>query len=176
MLVNRMQLWRATNAAAALNAATARLATQHNSPANRRDMHLASHRIWSAQLSRHSMCLVPPQKLVPPALMGSSALRFASTGTGGLPESVSTKEIVDLPDIPEAPTPPAFSVEDVSSDVFECCWERPHSPRSDWEGWTPVGVVQNCMEFLHCTLGAAPGWGAIAVGTLVVRTIHLFAW
>ncbi|XP_062541549.1 mitochondrial inner membrane protein OXA1L-like [Armigeres subalbatus] len=37
-------------------------------------------------------------------------------------------------------------------------------------GWTPVGIVQNCMEFLHvgCDL---PWWGVIAIGTICVRLI-----
>ncbi|XP_034656022.1 mitochondrial inner membrane protein OXA1L [Drosophila subobscura] len=172
MLVNRMQLWRATNAAAAFNMSAARLTTtQHNSPVNRRGMHLASCRIWSAQLSRHSM-LVPPQKLVPPALMGASAVRFASTGAEGLPESVSAKELVDLPDIPAAPTPPAFSLEDLSTNVAETVNAAGEATFASigLGGWTPVGVVQNCMEFLHCTWDL-PWWGAIAIGTLVVRTI-----
>lgn len=37
-------------------------------------------------------------------------------------------------------------------------------------GWTPVGIVQNCMEFLHvgCDL---PWWGVIAIGTICVRLV-----
>lgn len=39
-------------------------------------------------------------------------------------------------------------------------------------GWTPIGLVQNCMEFLHigCEL---PWWGCIMIGTLCVRTLIL---
>uniref|UniRef100_A0A182MRK6 Membrane insertase YidC/Oxa/ALB C-terminal domain-containing protein n=1 Tax=Anopheles culicifacies TaxID=139723 RepID=A0A182MRK6_9DIPT len=37
-------------------------------------------------------------------------------------------------------------------------------------GWTPVGIVQNCMEFLHIGLDL-PWWGCIAIGTVVVRTL-----
>lgn len=37
-------------------------------------------------------------------------------------------------------------------------------------GWTPVGIVQNCMEFLHVTCDL-PWWGVIAIGTICVRTL-----
>lgn len=37
-------------------------------------------------------------------------------------------------------------------------------------GWTPVGIVQNCMEFLHITADL-PWWGCIAIGTVCVRML-----
>ncbi|XP_026461599.1 mitochondrial inner membrane protein OXA1L-like [Ctenocephalides felis] len=37
-------------------------------------------------------------------------------------------------------------------------------------GWTPVGLVQNCMEFLHIGLDM-PWYAAIALGTVVVRSL-----
>ncbi|KAL1516606.1 hypothetical protein ABEB36_000499 [Hypothenemus hampei] len=39
-------------------------------------------------------------------------------------------------------------------------------------GWTPVGLVQNCMEYLHVGLGLE-WWQAIVLGTLIIR-IALF--
>lgn len=35
-------------------------------------------------------------------------------------------------------------------------------------GWGPVGIIQNCMEYLHVSLDV-PWWGAIMIGTVVVR-------
>ncbi|XP_059480019.1 mitochondrial inner membrane protein OXA1L [Neocloeon triangulifer] len=37
-------------------------------------------------------------------------------------------------------------------------------------GWTPVGFLQNCLEYLHvdCSL---PWWGAIMTGTLIARLL-----
>ncbi|KAF2899865.1 hypothetical protein ILUMI_06313 [Ignelater luminosus] len=35
-------------------------------------------------------------------------------------------------------------------------------------GWTPVGFVQNCLEYLHVAFGI-PWWEAIVIGTVVVR-------
>lgn len=37
-------------------------------------------------------------------------------------------------------------------------------------GWSPVGIVQNCMEYLHIGLDI-PWWGCIAIGTVCVRMI-----
>lgn len=37
-------------------------------------------------------------------------------------------------------------------------------------GWSPVGIVQNCMEFLHITADL-PWWGCIAIGTVCVRML-----
>jgi YidC/Oxa1 family membrane protein insertase len=37
-------------------------------------------------------------------------------------------------------------------------------------GWSPVGLVQNCFEFLHISLDI-PWWGAIMIGTVCVRTV-----
>ncbi|EDS36533.1 inner membrane protein oxa1-1, mitochondrial [Culex quinquefasciatus] len=37
-------------------------------------------------------------------------------------------------------------------------------------GWSPVGMVQNCMEFLHITADL-PWWGCIAIGTVCVRML-----
>lgn len=36
--------------------------------------------------------------------------------------------------------------------------------------WTPVGMVQRCLEFFHVTLDL-PWWGAIALGTVIVRLL-----
>lgn len=37
-------------------------------------------------------------------------------------------------------------------------------------GWSPVGLVQNCLEYLHISLDI-PWWGAILIGTVVVRVV-----
>ncbi|XP_072024549.1 mitochondrial inner membrane protein OXA1L-like [Amphiura filiformis] len=35
-------------------------------------------------------------------------------------------------------------------------------------GWSPIGILQHSLEFLHMSVGL-PWWGAIAVGTVIVR-------
>ncbi|KAK9728400.1 60Kd inner membrane protein [Popillia japonica] len=35
-------------------------------------------------------------------------------------------------------------------------------------GWSPIGIVQTALEYVHVTLGV-PWWGAIVIGTIVIR-------
>ena len=37
-------------------------------------------------------------------------------------------------------------------------------------GYTPVGILQHCLEFFHMSLGL-PWWGAIAVGKCVCLSV-----
>lgn len=84
----------------------------------------------------------------------SSAVRFAST------EGVSSL----LENIPEPPAIPQL-VTKVADGLSE-----PAFSTLGLGGWSPVGIVQNCMEFLH--IGAdLPWWGVIMIGTVVVRTV-----
>jgi len=105
-------------------------------------------------------------------------LRFASSGAAAagvsatkgeeFMQAVSKTELVDLPDIPAAPVPPPVDGLNVM-EVVNLSGE-PSFASIGLGGWSPVGLVQNCMEFLHCTW-EIPWWGAIAMGTLAVRTI-----
>ncbi|KAH8365829.1 hypothetical protein KR093_005210, partial [Drosophila rubida] len=82
--------------------------------------------------------------------------------------AVSTKELVDLPAIPEAPVVPVADSQ-LLMETITLNGEPPFASIG-LGGWSPVGIVQNCMEFVHCTWDI-PWWGTIAIGTLVVRTI-----
>ncbi|XP_063701399.1 mitochondrial inner membrane protein OXA1L [Culicoides brevitarsis] len=87
----------------------------------------------------------------------------------------STSPIKDLPPIPEAPPIPAFP-ETTTSSVTETVVNQlaangePTFASIGLGGWTPKGIVENCMEYLHCTLDI-PWWGAIAIATIVVRSV-----
>uniref|UniRef100_A0A1Y1LNP5 Membrane insertase YidC/Oxa/ALB C-terminal domain-containing protein n=1 Tax=Photinus pyralis TaxID=7054 RepID=A0A1Y1LNP5_PHOPY len=37
-------------------------------------------------------------------------------------------------------------------------------------GWSPVGIILNCLEFLHVSMNL-PWWGAIVVGTVIARLL-----
>ncbi|XP_025834334.1 mitochondrial inner membrane protein OXA1L-like [Agrilus planipennis] len=37
-------------------------------------------------------------------------------------------------------------------------------------GWSPIGIVQSTLEYIHVTCGL-PWWGTIAVGTIIVRVL-----
>ncbi|XP_054733254.1 mitochondrial inner membrane protein OXA1L [Anastrepha obliqua] len=105
--------------------------------------------------------------------LSAGGVRFASADTS-IPTAINAatstandkKTAVDLSTIPEAPAAP---VEEVAAQVLNAAGE-PTFASIGLGGWSPVGIVQNCMEFLHigCDL---PWWAAIAIGTAVVRTI-----
>ncbi|XP_034484181.1 mitochondrial inner membrane protein OXA1L [Drosophila innubila] len=163
MLAKRMQLWRATNAMLALNTTTTRAATQMFPTGSSRDLHMSSS--WSNQLT-----LKPSSRLLPLSLSAPVGLRFASSSTDGIPASVSTKELVDLPAIPEAPVAPSAVDTETLMETVAAAAGEPSFASIGLGGWSPVGMVQNCMEFVHCTWDI-PWWGTIALGTLAVRTI-----
>ena len=74
--------------------------------------------------------------------------------------------------IPEPPVIPEIVETPVIPDTISSLVEgaEPAFASIGLGGWTPVGIVQNCMEFLHIGMDL-PWWGTIAIGTIVVRTI-----
>lgn len=94
------------------------------------------------------------------ALTGVSCIRYASN------EPIKT--IVNLNEIPNAPSIPT-STTDITNEILTASGE-PTFASIGLGGWSPVGMVQNCMEYLHIGLDL-PWWGAIAIGTIVVRTL-----
>ncbi|XP_061392027.1 mitochondrial inner membrane protein OXA1L-like [Musca vetustissima] len=97
--------------------------------------------------------------------MPTLGVRYASAE--GASETAG-KTIVNLADIPAAPAVPE-NVGELAGPVLNALGE-PSFASIGLGGWSPVGLVQNCMEFLHVTWDL-PWWGAIAIGTVVVRTI-----
>lgn len=74
-----------------------------------------------------------------------------------------------LDSIPEPPPIPAApEISDIVSNV--AANGEPTFASLGLGGWTPVGIVQNCMEFLHVSCDI-PWWGVIAIGTICVRTL-----
>uniref|UniRef100_W8BGV9 Mitochondrial inner membrane protein OXA1L n=1 Tax=Ceratitis capitata TaxID=7213 RepID=W8BGV9_CERCA len=127
---------------------------------NVRNFHAAS----PAKINVHRLLL--PSTLNALALP-NSGIRFASADAVATNVATdATKAVVDLSTIPEAPAAP---VAEASAQVLNAAGE-PTFASIGLGGWTPVGLVENCMEFLHISCDM-PWWGAIAVGTLVVRTI-----
>jgi len=86
----------------------------------------------------------------------SSAVRFAST-EGGTSASSLLDNIPEPPAIPELVAKVADGAEPAFSTL-------------GLGGWTPVGIVQNCMEYLHVTVDL-PWWSCIMIGTIFVRTV-----
>ncbi|XP_041490060.1 mitochondrial inner membrane protein OXA1L [Microtus oregoni] len=75
------------------------------------------------------------------------------------------------PVVPATPTPPA--VPEVASggaaDVAQCAAEQSFAELG-LGSYTPVGLIQNLLEFMHVDLGL-PWWGAIATCTVVARCL-----
>lgn len=69
-----------------------------------------------------------------------------------------------LENVPEPPLPVTDPI-----DVLPVSGE-PSFESIGLGGWSPVGIVENCLEFLHvnCDL---PWWTSIVIGTIVVRTL-----
>lgn len=74
-------------------------------------------------------------------------------------------EIPAIPAIPAIPEVPVASViESVSSSL------EPTLASIGLGGWSPVGVLQNALEFLHISCDL-PWWGAIVVSTICLRLV-----
>uniref|UniRef100_A0A336KDV5 CSON008117 protein n=1 Tax=Culicoides sonorensis TaxID=179676 RepID=A0A336KDV5_CULSO len=85
----------------------------------------------------------------------------------------STVSLKDLPPIPDAPPIPLVqestsAAETVINQI--AANGEPTFASIGLGGWSPVGIVQQIMEFFHVTLDI-PWWGAIAIGTVIVRTL-----
>lgn len=73
-----------------------------------------------------------------------------------------------LPRIPEPPPIPAAEVTDVASS-FAANGE-PAFETLGLGGYSPVGLIQSGLEYLHISLDI-PWWGVIVCGTILVRTL-----
>ncbi|XP_014671157.1 PREDICTED: mitochondrial inner membrane protein OXA1L-like [Priapulus caudatus] len=100
------------------------------------------------------------------------SIRFNSNGTT-LTDELSPDYIPPPPPIPEI-TDTSTSTGDVISspdvgDIISAVGE-PSFAELGLGGWGPVGIVQNCLEWLHISTGL-PWWGTIAVATICVRVL-----
>lgn len=68
----------------------------------------------------------------------------------------------ELPPVPEVPVAP---IVDAAAEVLE-----PAFASLDLGGWTPIGILQNGLEFLHIDCGL-PWWGTIIASTIVLRIL-----
>ncbi|XP_050679326.1 mitochondrial inner membrane protein OXA1L [Leptidea sinapis] len=96
----------------------------------------------------------------------AGSVRFASNDS----ETVKTPSTID--NIPEPPPVPDLSAFDGVTDAVQSLSVNgePTFASLGLGGWSPVGIVQQCLEYLHVSLDV-PWWGAILVGTVVVRVL-----
>lgn len=113
---------------------------------------------------KEGRCLLQP-KWTRSGVLGMAALRLSSTTT----ETGTSSAQTILEKIPDPPVPPP-SVLDVASEAAQTVGAEPSFVSLGLGGWSPIGLVQHCLEFLHVDCGF-PWWGAIVTGTIVVRIL-----
>lgn len=121
-----------------------------------------NHHIWNGRQQYYlcATCNTPQSK-------NKRISQFSSPFINGSHFASTVATII--PDIPEPPVAPV--VQDiVEAAVSLSANGEPTFASMGLGGWSPVGMIQNCMEFLHVTVDL-PWWGAIMLGTLCVRTI-----
>lgn len=77
------------------------------------------------------------------------------------PEVIESADPVVKTVLDSIPEPPPIPVEDVVSHL-NTLGEASFASLG-LGGWTPVGIVQQCFEYLHVSLGV-PWWEAIMIG------------
>jgi YidC/Oxa1 family membrane protein insertase len=97
----------------------------------------------------------------------SNAVRFASTGASDASKFATLAE--NIPEPPPVPDPASFNQLGETVQTLAANGEPAFSSLG-LGGWSPVGMVQNCLEYLHVSLDV-PWWGAILIGTIVVRVV-----
>lgn len=117
---------------------------------------------------------VPVQRSV--LLFGSMRAMSAAAVTSSIPTelpSIPTQPLASVPDasvladiapIPDAP------VATVTEQIILATAGEPSFASLGLGGWTPVGWVQEGLEWLHISCGL-PWWGAIIATTIVLRTL-----
>lgn len=95
----------------------------------------------------------------------AGSVRFASTAD-------IVKPSIPIDNIPEPPpVPDPSTIGDITEAVQSLAANgEPTFASLGLGGWGPVGIVQNCLEYLHISLDV-PWWGAIMIGTIVVRVL-----
>ncbi|XP_022920028.1 mitochondrial inner membrane protein OXA1L [Onthophagus taurus] len=100
-------------------------------------------------------------KLKSTAVLGAAGLTIVDSPISSLPDA--PKPIDNLPEPPPIPDGLADSLLTQTNALGE-----PTFASLGLGGNTPVGLVQNCFEYLHVTLGV-PWWEAIVIGTIIIR-------
>ncbi|XP_069044816.1 mitochondrial inner membrane protein OXA1L [Lepisosteus oculatus] len=104
----------------------------------------------------------------PPFLVVSAGpIRHSSSQT---PAADTTVPPGPAPSAPQPITEPAAQDVPTALDVLQGAGPEQSLSELGLGAYTPVGLVQNILEFLHVDCGL-PWWGAIVTGTLVARIL-----
>ncbi|XP_061566256.1 mitochondrial inner membrane protein OXA1L isoform X3 [Cololabis saira] len=123
----------------------------------------------------------------PPVLESPSVSLLADpipVVTQTAPEQVQVETVSLVPSVADAAAPPLVpdpssvlsqpvseQVSDVlptAVDVLQAVAAEPRLTELGLGGHTPVGFIQNLLEYMHIDMGL-PWWGAIVIGTIVAR-------
>lgn len=97
------------------------------------------------------------------AYSSAGSVRFASSG--------GSEAVKSLPVLDNIPEPPPVPVGDLAEAVKSLAANgEPSFASYGLGGWSPVGLIQNALEYVHVTLDV-PWWGAILIGTICVRLV-----
>lgn len=121
---------------------------------------------------------------MPATLLPSVSLlanrRYISNISDEVPNTISPDLLDIIPDAPPVPISSATTtttssfIDNANEQILDVATTvagaEPTFASIGLGGWSPVGIVQNCMEYLHITCDI-PWWGAIMIGTICVRTI-----
>ncbi|XP_066536413.1 mitochondrial inner membrane protein OXA1L [Hoplias malabaricus] len=112
-------------------------------------------------------------------LVSTVAVRHNSSQSGEMPPvpnpttdaSTSAQTSVSVTDPIAVITSPVTEVTEASvmaADVLQGAVAEPSLAELGLGSYTPVGLIQNLLEFMHVDVGL-PWWGAIVVGTIIAR-------
>ncbi|XP_047996074.1 mitochondrial inner membrane protein OXA1L-like [Leguminivora glycinivorella] len=92
----------------------------------------------------------------------AGSVRFSSSGSDAGKTTTLVDVIPEPPPVPQIPDGLAETVQSLAANG------EPTFASLGLGGWSPVGMVQQCLEYVHVSLDI-PWWGAILIGTIVVR-------
>ncbi|XP_063383422.1 mitochondrial inner membrane protein OXA1L-like [Cydia fagiglandana] len=92
----------------------------------------------------------------------AGSVRFSSSGNDAGKTTALVDAIPEPPPVPQIPDGLAETVQSLAANG------EPTFASLGLGGWSPVGMVQQCLEYVHVSLDI-PWWGAILIGTIVVR-------
>ncbi|XP_062371862.1 mitochondrial inner membrane protein OXA1L isoform X2 [Sardina pilchardus] len=106
-------------------------------------------------------------------LVSSLSVRHNSTQTpadvpAAIPDAAAAAVVDPSPVIAQPITEQLAEVAPTVADVLQGAGAEVRLAELGLGSYTPVGVVQNLLEFMHMDLGL-PWWGAIVVGTVIAR-------
>ncbi|XP_022619847.1 mitochondrial inner membrane protein OXA1L [Seriola dumerili] len=115
--------------------------------------------LWvNAVAVRHNSSQIPPKDGSMAAPDSAPVLESSPVSLPADPTSVLAQPVIDQ----------VAGVAPTAVEVLQAATTEPTLAELGLAGHTPVGLIQNFLEFMHLDLGM-PWWGAIVVGTVLAR-------